>query len=441
VSRPVRIALALGALVVPSAALAGCGGVPGDAVAKINGLGVIRTSDFNHWMTVAAASSQRSAAPGAKPQVPKPPDFKDCITQQRAQAPKPAPGQPPVSDPSLKQQCQQTYNGLRDQVLQFLISASWVQGEAKDLHVTVSDKEVAQQFQQTKQQSFPQPADFQRFLAQSGETLPDILFRVKLDALSNKIRTQVTQAKTQVSDAQISQYYNQNQSRYSQPERRDLDIVQTKSQANAAAALRLLRRGTPFKRVVARYSIDQASKPQGGLLPGVVKGQQEQAFDQAIFAAHTGVLTGPVKTQFGYYVFKVATIHAASQQSLAQVHDTIKQLLVSQGQTTSLQSFVAKFKKKWTVRTDCRSGFLVQDCKNFKAPPRGATGVPPGAQQVPQGSQQVPQGSQQVPQGSQQVPQGSQQVPQGSQQVPQGSQQVPQGSQQAPPPSSGTTTR
>ena len=36
------------------------------------------------------------------------------------------------------------------------------------------------------------------------------------------------------------------------------------------------------------YSIDEASKAQGGKLPAVAKGQQEKALDNAIFTAKKG---------------------------------------------------------------------------------------------------------------------------------------------------------
>ena len=37
-----------------------------------------------------------------------------------------------------------------------------------------------------------------------------------------------------------------------------------------------------------KYSIDQASKAQGGKLLAVAKGQQEQALDKAVFGAKRG---------------------------------------------------------------------------------------------------------------------------------------------------------
>ena len=154
-----------------------------------------------------------------------------------------------------------------------------------------------------------------------------------------------------------------------------------------------------------KYSIDDASKSQGGKLT-VSKGQQEAALDTAVFAAKPGALVGPVKTQFGYYVFKVTKDTPGSQQTLDQARSSIKSLLTTQNQQKALQDFVKKFQKKWKSRTDCRKTYVVQTCNNA---PKQSTTSTPGA--VPQqgGAQQVPQqgGAQQVPQqgGAQQAPQ------------------------------------
>ena len=95
----------------------------------------------------------------------------------------------------------------------------------------------------------------------------------------------------------------------------------------AKKALAELKSGKSFKEVSKKYSIDQASKSQGGKLPDVAKGQQEKALDKAVFAAKKGKVTGPVKTPFGYYVFEVTKVKPASQQSLSEAKETIRNLL------------------------------------------------------------------------------------------------------------------
>jgi len=378
-----RALLAVGTVAASAAALTACGdSVPGNAVAKV-GDDSISNSDFDHWMRVAAISSQ-GAQPGAKktaPQIPQPPDYAACVANKKKTAPKPAKGQPQPTDAQFKAQCKQEYEGLRDQVLQFLISARWIQGEASDQNVKVTDAEVNKQFQQTKKQSFPKEKDYQKFLKDSGMTQDDILFRVKLDTLSNKLREKVTKGKDKVTDQQIAAYYNKNKQRFAQPERRDLRIVLTKDKAKAEAARAAVASGQSFKDVAKKYSIDQASKSQGGVLLAVAKGQQEKALDQAVFKAKKGELVGPVKTQFGYYVFKVQKITKASQQSLAQAKETIKQLLASQNQQKSLDTFVKDFRKKWKKQTNCKKGYVTQDCKN--APKQKTTATTAGAAPTP----------------------------------------------------------
>lgn len=357
---------ALGAFFVLTLVLAACGGggIPGDAVVKV-GDSTIKKTTFEHWLNVAAISSAgQTGTTTAKVEVPVPPDFKACIATKKKTAPKPAKGQPTPTDASFKATCKTEYEGLRDQVLQFLISSEWIAGESADQDVKVTDKEVQKQFDTTKKQSFPKEADFQKFLKSSGMTLNDLLFRVKLDTLSNKLRTKVTKGKDKVTNAQITAYYNKNKARFAQPERRDLRIVLTKTKANADRAVSQIKAGVSFAKVAKALSIDQASKSQGGVLLAIAKGQQEKALDDAVFAAKKGALTGPIKTNFGYYVFKVQKITAATQQTVKEATPTIKQLLASQNQQTALDKFVKDFRKKWKGKTECRDGFKTTDCKN-----------------------------------------------------------------------------
>jgi foldase protein PrsA len=366
--------VALGAILVPAAILAGCGesGLPGNAVAEVDGT-PIEKADFEHWLTIAAkGSGQPNAA------VPKPPEFTECIAQAKKAAAKPAEGQPKQTDADYKKQCQQQYQQLREQVLGLLISYEWIEREADAQGIKVTDAEVKKSFEDQKEQSFPKDADYQKFLKQSGQTNEDVLKRVRLDVLSNKIRDKVTAGKDKVSDAQIKAYYDKNKQQFAQPERRDISLVLTKTEVKAEEAKAALQSGGSFKQVAKQYSTDDASKAQGGKLPGVAKGQQEKAFDSAIFAAKKGKITGPVKTQFGFYVFRVDKVTAASQQTLAEATPSIKDVLASQNQQKALDAFVKNFRKKWKAETECRKGYLTQDCKNApKATPTPTPGAVP----------------------------------------------------------------
>jgi foldase protein PrsA len=166
-------------------------------------------------------------------------------------------------------------------------------------------------------------------------------------------------------------------------------MVVTRSKANAAKARAALASGQSFKTVAKKYSVDEASKANGGKLPGVNKGQQEKQLDDAIFKASKGKLVGPVKTQFGYYVFEVDKITAAKQQTLAESNAAIKALLASQNQQKALNTFVTDWRKRWKDKTNCASDFTTQDCKNAPKPKTSTAGTV-GAQTAPPPAQTTP---------------------------------------------------
>jgi foldase protein PrsA len=373
VSRPFRFISALGAVLFASVCLYACGGVPGNAVLTVNGNAITKTT-FSHWMGVAASTTAAStAATAPKPVIPEPPKYSACIAHLLATTPKPAKGTSAPTTAQLKSECEQQYKSLQEEVLGFLISSEWVLGEANALGVKISDKEVKKRFEAIRTEQFPKSTEFERFLKSSGQTISDLLLRVKLNLLSAKIQQKVVKAKTKVTQAQIEKYYAANPERYGVPEKRNLEIILTKGEAEASAAKKEVESGKSFASVAKAKSIDPTTKAKGGVLTGIVKGEEQKSLDTAIFSASPHVLTGPVKTVFGYYVFEVTGTVAGTKQTLAQAQSSIKQQLTATQQQGALSKFVKEFKKKWTAKTDCRSGYVVIDCKQYKAPKTTST--------------------------------------------------------------------
>jgi foldase protein PrsA len=376
VSNRLRFIAALGAVLFALVGISACGGgIPGDAVVQINGTPITKDA-FNHWMGIAAASSTSGTT--EKPAVPEPPNYTTCIAHLAKTSPKPAKGQKAPTTAQLKSECETQYKSLQSEVLGFLISSTWVTGEASSLGVKLSDAEVKKEFTKIKTTQFPKAAEFEKFLATSGQTVSDLLLRVKLNLLSQKIQKKIIKEKSTVTEAQVSKYYAENKSKYGSPEKRNVRIVLTKTEAAAASAKKEIESGKSFASVAKKDSIDPTSKADGGLLKEVVKGEEEKALDTAIFSAAKNVLGGPVKTPFGYYVYEVVSTTPGSQEPLSKVKTTIKQQLVSTGEQTALSKFVKEFKKKWLAKTECRSEYMVQDCKGYKAPKTSGTAKPVG---------------------------------------------------------------
>lgn len=359
---------ALGAVFFAAVGIAACGGgIPGNAVVSVNGVPVTK-STFDHWMRIAAISS---GTPGSKPVLPVPPSYTACIAHLRATAPKPAKGQSAPSEAQLKAQCKQQYTSYKNTTLGFLIQAEWIIGQADEMKIAVTKQEVEKIFNKLKKQSFPKgESEFQKFLARTGFTASDLELRVKVQSLlAPKIERKVAkEGKTPVSHAEAAKYYEAHKSLYGKPERRNLLILLTKTEAQAKSAKAEIQSGKSFSSVAKAHSIDPASKASGGQLPEVQKGQQEKALSDAVFAAQVKTLSGPVKTPFGYYVFEVTKVLSPTQQPLSKVEASIKQQLGAEHSQKHLSTFVKEFKKRWSAKTECRPQYMVELCKGYKRP-------------------------------------------------------------------------
>ncbi len=380
--------------VLVTVAATGCGeDVPEGAIAKVGETPIERTT-FDHWLN-AAARSQTPPGAGGAPVVPDPPEYTECVAALEAQQPPPqGGGAPPTPSPAeLKDQCEQQYNALKDQVVQFLTQAEAIEQEAEARSITLPQAEVTQQYEDLKQESFPKEEEFQQFLETSGRTEEDLLFQVRLDLLSNRIREEVVAEEAEPTPAEIETYYNENKNQppIGEPETRDLELVLTEDEADAEEALERLEKGESFAKVADDLSIDDASRSRGGKLEGVREGQQEMALDEAVFGAEEGELAGPVETEFGFYVFEVTKVNPPEEQTLEDASGQITDVLRTQEEQQVLESFVEDFTNKYTELTSCAEGFVTQGCKGAPEQEQAtaAPGAPPGG--VPQGG--APQGA------------------------------------------------
>ena len=196
------------------------------------------------------------------------------------------------------------------------------------MNVKVTDAEVKKSFDEQKKQSFPKDADYKKFLQTSGQTEADILQRVKLDLLSNKIRDKVVKGKDTVSDKAIADFYNKNKARFAQPEKRDLRVVLTKDKADGrqgpgrAQERRLLDDG--------RQEVLDRRHLQGRRRQAARAGQghaRQGARRRRLLAPRRTSSWARSRPSTATTSSRSPAITAASQQTLAEAKETIKQTL------------------------------------------------------------------------------------------------------------------
>jgi peptidyl-prolyl cis-trans isomerase D len=246
-----------------------------------------------------------------------------------------------------------------------LITAYWYQAQAAKLGIHVSQQDVVKALARIRQQSFRTPGSFAAYLAATGQTLQDIYYKVRLIQIETKLIARYTK---KVTPTRIAAYYSAHPTEFGTPQTRNLRIVRTNSQAQAAAALAALKAGQSWNAVAKQYSVDAATKNIGGQLLGVVNGEEDHALNTAAFSAPTGKVIGPIHGTFGWYVVVVTHIKPATTQSLVKATPLIKELLTSADQSSAQAQLTKDVKKNWGSQTQCRSDYSIALCSGYKPP-------------------------------------------------------------------------
>ena len=291
----------------------------------------------------------------------------DCAIQQTAAQG----GLPKVPKPGDPQ-----YQDVRNAAIGDLLDAAWIQGEAADRGISVTQRQIDAQLDQIVSQNFAckkgqdpfQCKELQQFLQTSHFSRDDVLARVKLQLLSNELQGQITENVPAVTAGQISDYYDAAKDQFKLPATRDVRLVLNKDKAKVEEAKSKLEQDdstASWNEVAKKYSTDPSSKDNGGLRPGLTEGLLEQPLSSEIFAASTGEIVGPVKTPLGYYVFEVEKVSPERTQPLSAVQAQIRSQLSQTGQQQAFQAFVDDFGSKWQQRTICDPDYVVERCSNF----------------------------------------------------------------------------
>lgn len=363
-----RWLLALGAFFALAVAVAGCGSnVPGNSVADVAG-NPISLAAFNHWMYIAAKGEQASET-GAPLVIPTdPPQFPSCISEIRKEVPTLA--KEPVKE--LRATCKELFTSLSSNVLDFLIRAYWYQALAAREHVLVTNAAVMSAFNKDKQAQFGgSEAKFQSFLSSSGQTVQDVLYRVRANLVYDKLINKMAKP---VTSQTIAAFYAAHSSEFVTPESRDLRIVLAKTKSSADAAKSALSHGQSWTTVAKKYSIDSATKDKGGQLNDITQnGQQDQTLTNAAFSAPQNKLEGPIQSPFGYYVLEVTKINKSTRESLAKAHNQISTALTNEAKAAAQNKVNALAKKRYYGQTFCRTGYVMDDCSGYKPPKKSST--------------------------------------------------------------------
>ena len=310
-------------LVLLALAAAGCGGggspkVPADAVAVVNGDSISRTA-----LDSAIARSKRG------------------YKEQKRPFPK-------AGTPQFQQ--------VQQSALTFLVQLQELEQKAKELGVTVTQKQIDAKYAQLQKQ-LGGAKNLKAQAKAQGLTLQDVRdVVIRPNLLSQAIYKKVTDG-AKVSDQDVSDYYKKNVKLYQQPESRDVRHILVSNRALANKLYDRIKAGANFAALAKKYSKDPGSRAQGGKLT-IVKGQTAAPFDQTAFLLDKGQVSRPVKTQYGWHIIQaLSDVKPARTTPLKDVKAAIKQQLLQQKQRTAWTKWINDTKKEYAKKVHYQAGF------------------------------------------------------------------------------------
>ncbi|NOY66097.1 MAG: hypothetical protein GXP13_01645 [Gammaproteobacteria bacterium] len=158
--------------------------------------------------------------------------------------------------------------------------------------------------------------------------------KIKVDYL--QLTTNDIESEIKYTEEQLLQYYNDNKDNFITPEQRRVahilfevtddknmgELVKAEEKANEVYAM--LEKGEAFDQLAKKYSADAGSASLGGDIGALEEGTLDKAFEEVAVKLEKGKYSKPVKTAFGYHIIKVLDIKAGTNKSYDDVKTDIE---------------------------------------------------------------------------------------------------------------------
>jgi parvulin-like peptidyl-prolyl isomerase len=272
------------------------------------------------------------------------------------------------------------YEQLKVATMGELLSAVWLQGEAEEMGISVTEKQVEEELEQIKKTSFKTEKAFQEFLAKSHLTPEEVNEKVKLNVLGTKIQEQASAEAGPATSAEVSAYYEaEKATQFTTKPSRDVRVIVNKDKSEVEKAKEELEKDSSpasWKKVAAKYSADPTTKTKGGLQPGISEEFLKGELKKAVFDSPSNELVGPVEYEKQFLLIEVVKLNPEKVKSLGEVKSQIATTLTQQKQQEHLSEFASQFTAKWESRSFCASGYAVEKCANYVGTGHPSTASP-----------------------------------------------------------------
>lgn len=252
--------------------------------------------------------------------------------------------------------------GVRPQILERLIGMELIKSKATDADKAKAKEIIDERMAEIRKSAGSDEA-IEKQLKTRGMTLEDFKAKMMEEGIVQAVLER--ELKVQVSDDEVKKYYEDNPSKFEQPEtvRAAHILIMTQDPTGQPLSeekkkerrkviddlLKKARDGEDFAKLAKEYSEDPGSKDKGGEYT-FPKGQMVPEFEAAAWALKTNEISDVVTTQYGYHIIKLYEKNPAKKMTLAEVAPRLKEALKGQKLQPLVGEYVDKLKEEANVQ-------------------------------------------------------------------------------------------
>jgi len=240
----------------------------------------------------------------------------------------------------------------RKEYLNQMIEDKLILQEAKRRGVIVDESEIEDRFKEVKSK-FPSEEVFYSEVQKAGLSTEVLKKRYKDNIMMGRLVSHEVKDKVVVTPFEIEQYYKEHSQELISPEAVRIRTIMLRYEGKESEALtkqkaddimRLIKEGRDFGELAKLYSQGIRSE-EGGDFGFVEKGQMREDFDNVIFNLKEGEVSAPLKTDTGYFIFKVEEKRQSKPLSMAEARDDIENIIYRQKAQKRYEEWMAKLKR------------------------------------------------------------------------------------------------
>ena len=196
---------------------------------------------------------------------------------------------------------------IKREVLERLIREELLWQKARADGLVASDADVARAIDETAARYRSREA-FERRVAIEGYDERGYREYARRMLSADRAAQALVEGSLAVTDAEVERFYRDNPAHFHRPEQLRLRVLQVRAAPGARERIETLRarlvKGEEFD-ALARHESDHPTRPWGGAMDPVARGQLPAPLEQAAFRLQPGELSGVVEASDGFYVLKL----------------------------------------------------------------------------------------------------------------------------------------